>query len=210
MSFSQIKTLEQITEQNEAWISKFKSSKIMQLVESGQLNNSDIRNSMMDAIQILSNYFQRALMLRSALTDTFNFAELAQEHLDEEYGHNVSLLQERNNRPPKWDPILESGSAWFCWKMLTLDNAEKTLLIHFVLEASANIFFTAANVVMQRYKTTNYFNVHAENDERHEALGFELLEGLTPKIYQNLALVQQQGWEVLIMTCDRIAKLVHN
>jgi hypothetical protein len=207
MQVNHIKTLEEIIKQNEACIETFKVSKLMQLIGSDLMTKAENRYKLLDCIQTFSNYFQRTLMLRTAFTDTTHFANLAQEHLDEEYGHNISLLQERANKPPKWDPILESGSAWFCWKMLTLDNTEKTLLIHLVLEGSANIFFTAANVVMQRYKTTNYFNVHAENDERHEALGFELLEGLTPKIYQNLALVQKQGWEVLIMTCDRIAEL---
>jgi hypothetical protein len=201
------KSLNDILAINEEWVMTFKTSDLMKLINSDAMKLTENRIRLLDCIQTFSNYFQKTMLLRLALTDNANFSALSQEHLDEEYGHNVALLEERGKRPAKWDPILEATSSWFCWKMLTLDNVEKTLLVHLVLEASANIFFTCANEIMQRYKTTDYFNVHAENDERHENIGTKLLENLTPKIYSDLAIVQEQGWEMLISACNRMASL---
>lgn len=116
-------------------------------------------------------------------------------------------MEDRNNREVVWDPVLEASSAWFAWKMLTLDNYEKTLLIHLVLEESANIFFVEANNVMLKYKETDYFAVHAEVDSHHSTMGISLLKDLTSLQYANLAIIQQQGWDMLNVVCKRIAEL---
>ena len=203
-----IDSLKKILNVNSLWVDQFRESRLMQLInDDNKMNNKKIRMMLLSCIQTFSDYFQRTIMLRLSLTDNRFFIPLAQEHLQEEYGHNISLLRERNHQPAKWDPILETSAAWFSWKMLALDNIEKTLLIHLVLETSANIFFKKADEVMQRYKTTQYFAIHAENDEHHQALGMDLLKDCSPRTYKTLAIVQQQGWEILINTCNRIAEL---
>ena len=116
-------------------------------------------------------------------------------------------MNDRKDRPPKWDPILEACSCWFSWKMLTLDNSEKTVLVHLVLEASAHLFFIEAHKIMAKYTETDYFKIHAEVDEDHENMGINLLEGLREIDYKNLVEIQQQGWDVLNSVCDRIAEL---
>jgi hypothetical protein len=202
-----IDTYEKIILHNEQWLIKFKSSSIMHLITSTQMDDISVRNRLMDGIQILSNYFQKIMLLRVVLTEYSQSLTLAEEHLAEEFGHNRLLLEERNYRLPSWDPILDSTAAWFIWKMFTLNNVEKTFLIHFVLEGSALAFFTQANQIMQRYGNSKYFVIHAENDEHHGQMGHRALENLRIDEYNAISDIMNQAWEVMITICDRIAFL---
>ena len=91
--------------------------------------------------------------------------------------------------------------------MFTLDNEEKTVLLHLVLEASANVFFQSAHQAMTAYKETDYFKKHADADEKHEKMGLELLLQLSSEKYRRLLEVQKQGWEMINVVCNRIAEL---
>ncbi len=195
-----------ITKNNE-FANDFKQSPLMNLIQDTSMQNSDSRKRLLDCIQVFSNYFQKTVMLRRVLSDNLMHIKIAQAHLAEEFGHDISLMHDRNDREPIWDPILDASSSWFSWKMITLDNSEKTLLVHLVLEESANIFFVKANEIMLKYKETDYFKIHAEVDDAHAAMGISLLHDLTKLQYKNLAIVQQQGWDVLNVVCNRIAEL---
>lgn len=188
----------------------FKQSSLMSLIVDESMQKPECRRRLLDCIQVFSNYFQKTVMLRLVLNDNSSHIKIAQTHLAEEFGHDISLMHDRNDREPIWDPILEASSAWFSWKMLTLDNYEKTILVHQVLEESANIFFVKANQVMLRYNETEYFKIHAEIDDEHAAMGISLLKDLTSAQYLNLAIIQQQGWDVLNVVCNRIAELTRD
>ncbi len=129
-----------LLEKNKEFVKNYEQNALMVLVKSQQMSDPRKRSMLLDCIQVFSNYFQKTVMLRRVLTENKLFLHIAQTHLMEEFGHDISLMKDRNNNPPKWDPILESCSCWFSWKMFTLDNAEKTLLVHLVLEASAHLF----------------------------------------------------------------------
>lgn len=197
-----------LLEKNKVFLKQYSLGKLMLLLDSDLIDKLDKRAVLLDCIQIFSNYFQKVMMLRLAFTDAMEFVELAQEHLDEEYGHNKILSKERESEKLVWDPILESCSAWFSWKMLTLDNVDKTFLVHMVLESSANVFFKKASEVMKKYGSISYFNVHSEHDERHAQMGQHFLEGLRYDEYNRLLVLQDQAWSVLFALCDRIADLV--
>lgn len=196
-----------ILHKNAEYANNFRTSSLMNLIQDESMQLSESRKRLLDCIQVFSNYFQKTVMLRLALNDNSNHIKIAQAHLAEEFGHDISLMHDRNDREPIWDPILDACSSWFSWKMITLDNYEKTLLIHLVLEESANIFFVKANEIMLRYKETDYFKIHAEVDDEHAAMGIGLLKDLTKSQYLNLTIIQQQGWDVLNVVCNRIAEL---
>lgn len=200
-------TLPSLLELNQIHIDKYKDCALMRLIQSPQMAQKHTRERLLDCIQILSDYFQRTVMLRNALCDHHKFMPVTQAHLREEFEHNIDLKKDRQFRPAAWDPILEATSAWFSWKMLTLDNEEKTLLIHLVLESSANIFFTTAHQIMQKHGETNYFGIHAAVDSEHEEMGIKLLANLTNDKYARLMEVQEQGWGMINAACDRIAHL---
>lgn len=204
---NQTLNLHYLISKNSAFSHAFTHNSLMTLIKSTQMDKAQNRLQLLDCIQVFSNYFQKTVMLRSVLNDNNIFEKIAQQHLVEEFGHNISLMHDRKERPPMWDPILDACSCWFSWKMLTLDNSEKTVLVHLVLEASAHMFFVEAHKVMAKYSETDYFKIHAEVDEDHENMGLDLLEGLREVDYQHLLAIQQQGWDILNTVCDRIAKL---
>jgi hypothetical protein len=193
---------------NLKWIERFNQSDMVTLLEEPIINSAASVDLLLDCIQTFSNYFQKTVLLRATLTDNNKFSTSARQHLDEEYGHDVLIASLRQHRPPCWDPILEATSAWFSWKMLTLDNIEKTLLVHLVLESSAVVFFKTANETLKKYDYAKYFSIHDENDPHHETMGTDLLKNLRAEEYQSLLLVQNQGWEILIAACNRMAHIV--
>lgn len=204
---SEQSTFDLLLKRNHQFISKYKKSSLLRLITSEQMSKKTTRIRLLDCIQVFSNYFQKAVMLRHILCETPKFLLITQTHLNEEFNHNLSLMQDRQHKPPIWDPILDATASWFTWKMLTLNDEEKTVLIHLVLEASANVFFHMAHKVMQNYGETNYFEIHSELDERHEHMGFELLTNLPSEKYQRLFEIQKQGWSMLNAVCDRIAQI---
>lgn len=194
-------------EKNEKEIKNFEKSSLMQLVQSKKMNDPLWRFRLMDCIQVFSDYFQKVVALRSVFCDDPKFISLTYEHWQEEFGHNLSLWKDRENRPAMWDPILEGTASWFAWKMFTLDNLEKTMLVHLILEASANIFFQAAHKAITHHGETRYFETHSIADEEHEAMGRDLLANADKERLTRLFTLQQQGWDMLNTTCDRIAVL---
>lgn len=200
-------TLNSLLKENKKFSSAYKKNKLMQLIKSDAMKDKVIREKLLDCVQVFSNYFQRIVLLRQAFSEDASFLSVSQEHLAEEFGHNLSLMKDRNNRPPIWDAILDAASSWFAWKMLTLDDEEKTLLVHLVLETSANMFFQETHKIMSKYRETDYFKIHSEADEKHEKMGIELLKGLTSRKYNKLFELQSQGWDMLNTACERIAQL---
>ncbi len=185
----------------------FSKSKIMQLINSDSIHEKLTREKLLSCLQLFSDYFQKAVMVRHATTFNEPFISISQKHINEEINHNLELLSDRGNRPATWDPILEATSSWFTWKMLSSDSIEKTLLMHLVLESSANVFFKSAHEIMSKYYETNFFEVHSSMDSEHEKMGFSVLKDLRPQEYQNLFKIQYQGWEMITAACDRMEYL---
>lgn len=201
-------TLDQVLKENREFCQNFKtSSKLMQLIQSNAMSEKQHRARLLDCIQVFSDYFQKTVMLRSVFCENAQYYPVVQEHLVEEFGHNTDLAKDRHYRNPVWDPILEATSAWFAWNMLAMDNDEKTVVVHLVLESSANVFFAAADKVMQSFGETKYFHIHADLDEGHEQMGIDLIRDLTPARYLRLIEVQRQAWDILNAACNRMAEL---
>ena len=199
--------LDTLLETNQTFTDAFKDNPLMQLIDSYVMHEARNRVRLLDCIQVFSNYFQKTVMLRAALNQNHRYVPIVRAHLVEEFGHDVALMHDRKDREPIWDPILEACSCWFSWQMLSLDNSEKTVLVHMVLEASAHLFFIQAHRVMRQYAETDYFKIHADVDEHHETMGLDLLTGLRDLDYQRLSEVQQQGWAMLNTACCRMAEL---
>lgn len=179
----------------------------MKLLNSKKLKSNVTRKKLLACIQTLSDYFQKVVMLRNVFCEDSRYLPVTQNHLKEEFFHNLSLMEERKNKPAQWDPILESTSSWFAWKMITLNEQEKTLLVHFVLEASGNLFFQKAYPIMKMHGKADYFKLHSEADEEHEKMGGRLLKNISQDQFSRMLEVLTQGWEVMTAVSDRIAEL---
>lgn len=200
-------SFETLLVQHQTCVDAYKVSSLLQLIVSPQIADNYCRMRMLDSIQILSNFFQKVIMLRAIFTDNPRFTTTVLTHLQEEFCHHEQLMNERNHRPGIWDPILESTCSWFAWKMLNTNDEEKLVLVHMVLESAAHAFFQLANPVMQQYKKHDYFTVHSHADELHEHMGRDLLHGLSAERYQRLMELHMHGWSVMTAACDRIASL---
>lgn len=197
-----------LLEKNLLFAEKFSCNPMVQLAAGEKIQHKQIRETMMDAIQVLSNYFQKVIMLRHIFCADREISKITSLHLVEEFGHDAALHKDRKNRPLVWDPILEACSAWFAWKMLHASDHEKTILVHLVLEKSASVFFLQAHKTMTRYGETSYFEIHAEADEMHEKMGLETIYAEREEDQEKLFAIQQQGWDMMYAIGNQITKIV--
>jgi quercetin dioxygenase-like cupin family protein len=199
---------DELVQRNEQLMNEHTSNDLFALVCGGEIENAAVRATLLDTIQIWSRHFQRTVMSRATFGSDPRFAALAHEHLVGEFGHDTNLAASRGGAlRPVWDPILEACSAWFPSKMLSLDDAEKTVLVHLVLEGGANVFHKVAHPVMHTFQETNHFEIHAVEDENHLAMGLDALRGLDAAAYPRLERIQREGWDMLNALCARMAML---
>jgi hypothetical protein len=125
----------------------------------------------------------------------------------DEFGHNMLLPHDGLVAAP--DPVMNATLAWFTHQMLVRDNAEKAVLVHLVLEAAAEAFFTkpATQDVFAAAGALDYFQAHLE-DEEHKDLGARMLRGLHPATYRRLHRMLEDGWDMFDAMSNRLAELV--
>ena len=200
--------LDRLLALNARLMAEYVHNPLFTLIEGDQVKDKAKRGRLLDAIQVWSNFYQKMVLLRSGLADNPAFSPLAEDHLAEEFQHNKRLANDRGTELTRlWDPVLEAGSAWFTWKMLTLDDTAKTALIHLVLEGGSKVFHIRAHPVMARFGETDHFSVHDEADEDHFTMGLKAIEGLTEPQYAHLQAVVTEGWDMLNLICARMAEL---
>lgn len=205
--------LNHLLKNNERHLAEFAQHHIFSLLRQGYFNDKRNRARLLDCLQVWSNYFQKILFCRAAFCDNIKFADLAQHHLEEEFGHDTMLANSRKDLQIVWDSILESTSEWFLLKMLTLDNAEKVVLIHLVLEAAALVFYQEFGPLM-KYSgdSTQHFEFHSEGkiDDAHINIGIAILKEMPNQDLERLIDIQKKGWEMFNTMFDRIADLCTN
>jgi len=200
--------LDRLLALNARLMAEYVRNPLFAFIEGEHVDDRAKRARLLDAIQVWSNFYQKMVLLRCGLADNPEFVPLAEDHLAEEFQHNKRLAGDRGAELARlWDPVLEAGSAWFTWKMLTLDDAAKTALIHLVLEGGSKVFHTRAHPVMARFGETEHFGIHDEADEDHFTMGLKAVEGLTEHQYTHLQVVVTEGWDMLNLICARMADL---
>ena len=95
-----------LLENNKVLTKEYENNLLMQLLKSNLIQEKHIRERLLDCIQVFSDYFQKVVMLRYIFSDNSKFSSVTHQHLNEEYGHNTFLNQDRHYRPSVWDPIL--------------------------------------------------------------------------------------------------------
>lgn len=188
------------------YLSKFNRSNLIRLVKSGTLKNKKNRLKLLDALQPFSDFFQKTVMLRYVFSEGLSFIESAQDHLSEEFRHNIFLKLDRKNRPEKFHPVLESAAAWFAWKMFTSSDLQKTVLVHWVLEASANTFFQLVHA-SKYFTETDYFKTHSVLDEEHQNIPESFFNNLREEEIKDILHTLDKGWQILILATDAIAEI---
>lgn len=174
-------------------------------LRNGSFNTTHRREAVCQAIRVFSDAFQTFLFTRQAMCRDQAYVSMFHGHLLEELGHNDLLKVEGRERILR-DPILRAASSWFSHRMLTLDNAGKTV-VNLVLETSGYHFHNLAKPVFVDIDCGNYFEAHAEADETHMELGIDLLANQHPDVYRQLLRILEDSWDMLETVTNRFAEL---
>lgn len=200
--------IDQLFAKNEEYMERFDKHRLFALVHNGLLNDLDARKRFLDCFQVWSNHFQKMVLARAMTLQDSKFEELAWLHLIEELGHNRDLAKSRADLRPVFDPVLESACAWFPWKTGLIGDAEKVVLVHLVVEASATFFYKHVGPAMAATDVKEHFDTHTVADDGHVEMGYSFLKKLTIEDGQSLFEIQRQGWAMLMAVMGRIADLV--
>ena len=126
-----------LLDQNQQFLEKFSRNPLFSFLNDKKYQTEKIREQFLSLFQVWSNSFQRMVLLRSALCYHNDHQEVADQHLQEEFGHNSDFISKNSFK----DPVLQAVSDWFPWRILSLSEEEKIVLVHLVIEASATVFY---------------------------------------------------------------------
>ncbi len=91
--------------------------------------------------------------------------------------------------------------------MYRLDDAEKTAIIHLVIESASEVYHKHAMPVLGKYVKNDYFELHVDNDADHAAMGIALLQDESEQTYLRLEEVVSQAWDMVEAMTDRVVEL---
>jgi quercetin dioxygenase-like cupin family protein len=200
---NQLSPLEQLLHEQKIYEKKFARNPLMVLAKSDKLDNPEIRERLLEALNYWSDWFQKILSARVAVGGKSEYVDAAEQHLMEEVGHNKILYEMRQNRPVSyWDPLLDSAASWFHNQMLSGTDEEKTVLMHLVLEGASTKFHGFAN---RLFPESSFFQIHSTVDEDHFEMGCRLLEKSPNLDVAHLSTVLHHGWAVFGVIAAQMA-----
>lgn len=202
----EVLNLSQLLRRNIYYLNLFRQNKLFELLNKNQGSQITL-DRFMRVFQVWSNYFQRMVLLQYINATDSEVQKIAEEHLVEEFGHNIELRKSLGGLQPIWDPILESLSGWFSWVIPTIDQRERIVLIHLVIENCATVFYEVTTPIFNSQNSAEHFKHHSVHDNSHAELGLSVLEGLSPREYKGLSVIQEKGWKTLISLFERMADL---
>jgi hypothetical protein len=200
-------SLEALLIKNEEYKNKFQNNLLFRLMRSGQFSSSEKKEKLLGYLHTWSGYFQKMMFLKTALCEDPAFAPLFSQHLEEEYGHDKILFQERKTKTTKADAILEAICNWFPAKILSFTPHEQLVLVNLCLEAASTIFHEYAVPAIDPNRQLKYLQLHEELDVDHEKMGISLLENLSKNHYSRLFNIQELSWNMFEALMTRIAEL---
>ena len=131
------------------------------------------------------------------------------QHMHEEMGHEAlhrSRSDGSGSETKARDPLMEAITNWFAYQMYVLDNAEKTAMIHLVIEKASAAYHRRARPALAKYLNDQYFEVHVDADDDHAAMGERLLRREAPRTYAGLRAIVGEAWDMLGAMTDRVAE----
>lgn len=211
-------TLEALLEYNQARLRQFAQRPIFALLEDGTLEDPQKRATYFGYLQIWVDGNQKLLFSRQASCASPRHERMFFKHMQEEMGHDLlhtEAPQEANQAAEDAnarfrDPVLEALTNWFAYQMFVLDDAEKTAIIHLVIENGSELYHTRAMPVLGKYVKSNYFEVHVGADADHAAMGVALLQHESPATYARLQKVVGEAWDMVEAMTDRVVELTRS
>jgi hypothetical protein len=209
----QEQTLAGLLAYNERRLKEFGERAIFDLLADGTLEDPVRRRAYLDHLQIWVDGNQALLFSRQASCVDSLYRSMFLRHMHEELGHDV-LHQDRADATETAsgarDAIMEAITDWFAHQMYVLDDAEKTAIIHLVIENASAEYHRQAKPVLARYVNDEYFDVHVEGDADHAAMGMALLAAETPRTYARLERIVGEAWDMIGAMTDRVVELTRS
>jgi len=202
-----VSSLPELLARNEARVRRSLAGPFFGMLRNGSLDSERSRNRFRDCLRVFSDAFQVILSARQATCRDDEYTSTFLSHFREELGHNELLSVAPNRRAPA-DAVLRGTSSWFCHQMLVLDNVEKAVLVHLVLETAGYHFHSLAKPVLASDVSADYFSTHAEADDDHKDSVLVMLHGQHPQTYRRLHRVIEDGWDMFDTMTRRIVELV--
>lgn len=200
-------SFEALLELNETRTAAFLKHPFFSVLEEATLRNARKREVLLACVQRFSTNFQALLFIRQGLCADPKYQRVFLRHLTEELGHD-ELLKQRESPRAIADTLFEAILGWFNYQMVVLDNAERTALMHLVLETAGDHFHSLAAPRLRSHVQSPYFDTHAELDADHADLGTDLLRGHGASTYDRLCDVVNSGWDMMEAIVDRVRYLV--
>jgi len=146
----------------------YKDNYFFSFLHSEAFKQEPIREKFLDNVQYFSSQFQKILLARLNTSTSDIERQLAEEHLEEEKDHDINLAKYRNNPTPSpVDKEIIELLAWFEDAMINRSEAEKVVLMHFVLEGSGELAHSAVYQVTKHLPVGKHFLIHQEEDDGH-------------------------------------------
>jgi hypothetical protein len=208
MDSKQAESVEALLAYNAAMLEKHKQLRCFQFFTDGTLDDPTKRELFLTCLQALARHFQTVIFTRQAHCVDERYAAIFRRHLHEEIGHDEILRKDRGRADDLWDPVIEGVGAWFASSMSTMDNIEKTAVVHLVLESSGAHMGSLSRKTMPRYGSAKYFELHDEVDDSHVAVALEPIRKQPLETLERLHVVVEQGWQMMNTWGDRVASIV--
>lgn len=207
-SLSDVCTVDLLLQNNEKYYCVFKERPFFKMIASGALNRDEKkRDVFFNLVQIFSDYFQTMIQTRQANCCDEKFTLTFLTHFMDELGHD-ELLRQRKKIIAVWDPIIVAVCTWFVHQMQVLDNIEKAVVMHLVLETTGDYYHSLSSKILSPHVESNYYEVHAEHDADHSAMIMDLLPGYPAFTYQRLNQLIKESWYMMYTMVDRVHTLV--
>jgi mannose-6-phosphate isomerase-like protein (cupin superfamily) len=206
----EITSLEALLARNEERTAQFLKNPFFDLLRDDTLTDPAKLAVFRPTVRVFSDWFQTLLFTREATCFDDTFRSTFADHFREEVGHN-ELLGERKRDTPVRDSVLNALLSWFSYQMIVLDNVEKAVLVHLVLETAGHHFESlgSANASLRKDTSAKYFEAHAADDQ-HKDMVSGLITGCHPRTYQRLGVLLDEGWDTLGEITNRMAFLIRN
>ncbi|EKF9518579.1 cupin domain-containing protein [Vibrio cholerae] len=162
-----------LCEQNECKSLEF-SSLCKDIVNQIDIHGELFKTNLFGYIKRWSECFQVLLYLRQGNTLDSELSTLFLDHLEEEIGHQKYLA----NYTYTFDATFEGFCAWFERHISIVSDAEKTILMHMVLETAGDVFssYMAGEKSQKETSLGDYIDLHSDLDEGHASMGSKQIE----------------------------------
>lgn len=197
---------DKLLSKNSCFLKRFQKNKVFDALKNIE-RNTEKRKIFLDYFQIVSDHFQKMVLLRSALCDTDKHESIFWKHLEEEFGHQNLLRNSRKDFQERNDPVLEALCVWFTHKMATLDNYEKHFLVQCVIEEAGAEFYKNSYTTFLDLEIS-HFDTHLELDAAHAQHKINLLNSINQEQYENLLKLQKKAWDTIEAQYERLAILI--